>query len=57
MSIPELAEQMGHSPQMTVGTYAHVFRELKSHPVMPAEESIEQARVEGGGRLGDVDAV
>jgi integrase len=57
MSIPELAEQMGHSPQMTVGTYAHVIRELKGQPIMPAEEQIEQARVEDGGRLVDVDAV
>jgi hypothetical protein len=32
MSIPELAEQMGHSPQMTVMTYTHVIRELKGEP-------------------------
>jgi hypothetical protein len=44
MSIPELAEQMGHSPQMTVTTYAHVIRELKGEPVMSAEEQIAQAR-------------
>jgi hypothetical protein len=56
-SIPELAEQMGHSPQMTVGTYAHVIRELKGQPVMSAEEQIEHARLEDGGRLVDVDAV
>jgi hypothetical protein len=48
---------MGHSPQMTVGTYAHVIRELKGQPIMPAEEQIEQVRVEDGGRLVDVDAV
>ena len=29
LSIPELAEQMGHSPAMTLNTYAHVIRELK----------------------------
>jgi integrase len=37
MSIPELAEQMGHSPQMTVGTYAHVIRELKGQPSCPSK--------------------
>jgi integrase len=57
MSIPELAEQMGHSPQMTVGTYTHVIRELKGQPVMAAEDQIEHARREDGGRLVDVDAV
>jgi hypothetical protein len=39
MSIPELAEQIGHSPQMTTGTYAHVIRKLKAflqRPEMPA---------------------
>jgi integrase len=44
MSIPELAEQMGHSPQMTLGTYAHVIRELKGEPSVSAEEQIERAR-------------
>jgi hypothetical protein len=34
MSIPELAQQMGHSAQMTVGTYTHVIRELKGQPIM-----------------------
>ena len=57
MSIPELAEQMGHSPQMTVGTYTQVIRELKGQPVMAAEDQIEHARREDGGRLVDVDAV
>jgi integrase len=44
LSIPELAEQMGHSPQMTLGTYAHVIRELKGEPRVSAEEQIELAR-------------
>jgi integrase len=44
LSIPELAEEMGHSPQMTVSTYAHVIRELKGEPVVGAEEQIETAR-------------
>ena len=34
-SIPELAEQMGHSPQMTVGTYTRVIRELKASRSWP----------------------
>lgn len=44
MSIPELAEQMGHNPQMTVGTYTHVIRELKGSPALSAEEQILEAR-------------
>jgi integrase len=44
LSIPELAEQMGHSPQMTLGTYAHVIRELKGEPRVSAEKQIELAR-------------
>ncbi len=28
-SLSELAEQLGHSPQMTLSTYAHVLRELR----------------------------
>jgi integrase len=55
-SIPELAEQMGHSPQMTISTYAHVIRELKRTPVMPVEEQIVRARenrwTPGGRRRG-----
>lgn len=44
-------------PQMAVGTYAHVIRELKRQPVISAEEQIARARRENGGRLVDVDAV
>jgi integrase len=47
MSIPELAEQMGHSPQMTVMTYTHVIRELKGEPRISAEKQIGQARTRG----------
>jgi hypothetical protein len=43
-SIPELAEELAHSPQMTVGTYTHVIRELQGQPVVSAEEQIELAR-------------
>lgn len=56
MSVPELAEQMGHAPAMTIGTYTHVIRELKGEPVVPAEEQIERARQELPGRSGDVGA-
>jgi hypothetical protein len=49
LSIPELAEQMGHSPQMTVMTYTHVIRELKGEPRVSAEEQIERARRDSGG--------
>ena len=55
LSIPELAEQMGHSPQMTLATYAHVIRELKGLPRVSAEEQIERAR-EARGREVDVQA-
>jgi integrase len=44
LSIPELAEQLGHSPQMTLSTYAHVMRELKGLPPVSAEEQIQAAR-------------
>lgn len=44
MSIPELAEQLGHSPQMTVMTYTHVIRELKGEPRISAEKQIKRAR-------------
>jgi integrase len=56
LSIPELAEQMGHSPAMTLNTYAHVIRELKGEPVVSAEEQVERARRELSGRFGDVEA-
>jgi integrase len=54
MSIPELAEQMGHSPAMTLNTYSHVIRELKGEPVVSAEEQVERARRDLPGRFGDV---
>lgn len=55
-SVPELAEQMGHAPAMTIGTYTHVIRELKGDPVVSAEEQIQRARAERAGRFGDVEA-
>lgn len=54
MSVPELAEQLGHAPAMTIGTYTHVIRELKGEPIVSAEEQIERARREITGRFGDV---
>jgi integrase len=54
MSVPELAEQMGHAPAMTLGTYTHVIRELKGEPIISAEEQIQKARRESAGRFGDV---
>jgi integrase len=56
LSIPELAEQLGHSPAMTLSTYAHVIRELKGEPVVSAEEQVERARRELPGRFRDVGA-
>jgi hypothetical protein len=50
-----LAEQMGHSPQMTLATYAHVIRELKGLPRVSAEDQFEQAR-QARGRQVDVSA-
>jgi integrase len=43
-SIPELAEELGHSPQVTLGTYAHVIDELRGAPRLPAEQEIARAR-------------
>ncbi len=43
-SIPELAEQLGHAPHMTLSTYAHVMRELKGLPPLSAEAQITLAR-------------
>jgi integrase len=44
LSIPEIAQRMGHSPQMTVSTYTHVIRELEGEPRVPGAEQIERAR-------------
>jgi integrase len=55
-SVPELAEQMGHVPAMTIGTYTHVIRELKGEPMVSAEEQIQRAREERPRRSGDADA-
>jgi integrase len=43
-SIPELAEELGHSPHMTLTTYAHVIHELRGAPRLPAAEEVAKAR-------------
>ena len=48
LSIPEVAEQMGHSPQMTLTTYSHVIRELRGSPRVEMEEEIRSARESRG---------
>lgn len=39
-----VAEQLGHSPQMTWSTYAHVIQELDDEDHVPAEDAIRAAR-------------
>ena len=41
---------------VTLGTYAHVIRQVKGDPIVSAEEQIERARQELRGRLRDVEA-
>jgi hypothetical protein len=45
-SIPELAEELGHSPHMTLTTYAHVINELRGTPPLPAAGEVASARRE-----------
>jgi len=49
-SITELAEELGHSPQMTLNTYAHVIDELRGAPRLPAEQEIARPRSDVGKR-------
>ena len=56
LSIPELAEQFGQSPAMTLNTYAHVIRELTGEPVVSAQEQVEATRRKLPGRFRDADA-
>ena len=42
MSMPELAEQVGDAPAMTLGTYTHVIRELTGEPIVAAEGQIPE---------------
>jgi integrase len=43
LSVPVLAERLGHSPQMMLST-THVIRELKGAESLSLEEQIRQAR-------------
>jgi integrase len=43
-SITELAAALGHSPQMTLNTYAHVIDELRGAPRLSAADEIVRAR-------------
>jgi len=43
-SIPELAEQLGHSPTMTLSTYSHVIRDLRGAQPLSVEAQISRAR-------------
>lgn len=40
-----IADQLGHSPQMTLSTYTHVMRELRGAERVPADEQVRHARV------------
>jgi integrase len=44
LSIVEIAAQLGHSPTMTLGTYAHVMAELKGSGRVSADRQIREAR-------------
>jgi integrase len=44
LSIVELAEQMGHSTQTLLSTYAHVIAELRGQPKVGADAQIARAR-------------
>src|SRR6266545_3935478 len=44
LSVVEIAQQAGHSPAMTLATYAHVIEELAGTERRPAEAVIREAR-------------
>src|SRR6185312_2506563 len=46
LSVVEIARQAGHSPEMTLGTYAHVFDEHSLGEHRTAEDQIRAARGE-----------
>ena len=45
-SVVEVARQLGHSPKMTLETYAHVFEEFEGAERAPAATAIRLARDE-----------
>ncbi len=40
----EAAEEVGNSPEVALGTYAHVVKELRGAERVPAEDAILRAR-------------
>lgn len=50
-SVVYVARQLGHGPQLTLGTYGHVIDEFEDAPQLQAEEAIRQAREQVGSRL------
>ncbi|HMJ04100.1 MAG TPA: tyrosine-type recombinase/integrase [Conexibacter sp.] len=52
-----VAEQLGHSPQMTWSTYAHVIQELDGEPHVPASDAIRAARDRGLGHQATLGAM
>lgn len=48
VSIPELAQELGHSPVMTLGTYGHVIEELRDTERLTAEATVQRARERRG---------
>jgi integrase len=49
-SVVEVARQAGHTPTMTLDTYAHLFDELADAPNTSAEDLIRAARAQEGVR-------
>ena len=43
-TVVEVARQAGHSPTMTLSTYAHLFEELEGTETRSAEDEIRRAR-------------
>ncbi len=43
-TVVEVARQAGHSPTMTLSTYAHLFEELEGVETRSAEDEIRRAR-------------
>jgi integrase len=52
LSIVEISQQMGHSAETLLRTYAHVISELRDQPKIPADDQIAQARGARARRLG-----
>ena len=46
LSVIEIANQLGHSAETLLSTYAHVIAELKDQPKLPADDQIKAARAQ-----------